>query len=265
MITVRTAQEGAPSAAARHTAAAEQFAAEGRWELAYQHLRDAVRILHGLPSTDELDRLRREHAEAREQSRRDSLTATYNRRYLDERLAALLDDPACLTGLSVALVDVDHFKQINDTYGHLVGDRVLQQLVMGLSVGLPEGAFCARYGGEEFAIVMPGRGLQEAVTICEAARNRIAGHRWVDLPQKLRVTVSAGVAQMPGPISDAHRLVGRADALLYAAKHSGRNAVAFRDELTGSVRLAGAAAARRGILQSQRLPTPPCDRNATAP
>ncbi|HEY0812514.1 MAG TPA: hypothetical protein VGE11_04475, partial [Pseudonocardia sp.] len=72
-------------AVAGHTAAAEQLAALGHWEEAYEHLRVAVRLLHGAPM-DELDRLRREHAEARELSRRDSLTASYNRRYLDERL-----------------------------------------------------------------------------------------------------------------------------------------------------------------------------------
>ncbi len=90
---------GGPDAAGRdraavHTAAAERLARLGRWEQAYDHLRAAVRLLQGHEGPgDELDRLRREHAEARELSRRDSLTATYNRRYLDECLATLLDQP----------------------------------------------------------------------------------------------------------------------------------------------------------------------------
>jgi diguanylate cyclase (GGDEF)-like protein len=255
---------GSAGGAARHTATAEELAAAGDWEQAYQHLRAAVRLLHGLPAADEMDRLRREHAEAREQSRRDSLTASYNRRYLDERLVALLGDPARrgTAGIAVALVDVDHFKQVNDTYGHLFGDRVLQRLVTELDAGLPEGAFCARYGGEEFALVLPGRELGDAVRVCEAARDRIDRHPWAELDPGLRVTVSAGVAHVSGPVAELERLVGTADALLYTAKHSGRNAVAYRDERTGAVRLAGPAAGRRSIHVA---PTPACDLHGTAP
>jgi diguanylate cyclase (GGDEF)-like protein len=240
--------------AAVHTAAAERLARLGRWEQAYDHLRAAVRLMQGRTGPgDELDRLRREHAEARELSRRDSLTATYNRRYLDECLATLLDqpvDPAVRTlGLSVALVDIDHFKLVNDTYGHLVGDRVLQRLVGVLGSGLPGGAFCARFGGEEFALVLPGQGYAESVEICEAARDRVARHPWAEIADGLQVTVSVGVAHCIGWPTEVERLVGEADVLLYTAKQTGRNAVGFRDTDTGFVRLAGAAAARRAIPQ----------------
>ena len=240
--------------AAVHTAAAERLARLGRWEQAYDHLRAAVRLMQGRTGPgDELDRLRREHAEARELSRRDSLTATYNRRYLDECLATLLDqpvDPAVRTlGLSVALVDIDHFKLVNDTYGHLLGDRVLQRLVGVLGSGLPGGAFCARFGGEEFALVLPGQGYAESVEICEAARDRVARHPWAEIADGLQVTVSVGVAHCIGWPTEVERLVGEADVLLYTAKQAGRNAVGFRDTGTGFVRLAGAAAARRSIPQ----------------
>jgi diguanylate cyclase (GGDEF)-like protein len=240
--------------AAVHTAAAERLARLGRWEQAYDHMRAAVRLLQAPADPyDELDRLRREHAEARELSRRDSLTATYNRRYLDECLATLLDrplDPAVRTvGLSVALVDIDHFKQVNDTHGHLLGDRVLQRLVSVLGDGLPAGSFCARFGGEEFALVLPGQGYEEAVAICEAARDRVARHPWYELTEGLRVTVSAGVGHCVGWPTEVERLVGEADTLLYTAKQAGRNAVAFRDGRTGVVRLAGGAGGRRAIPQ----------------
>lgn len=247
--------------AAAHTAAAEELAASGRWEQAYGHLRAAVRLLHGrpeptAPTPDELDRLRREHAEAREQSRRDSLTASYNRRYLDERLAVLLtglDDQALrTTGISVALADIDHFKQVNDTCGHLVGDRVLQRMVAELDAALPEGAFCARYGGEEFALVLPGRDLTEAVDICEAARHRIDRYPWFELHCGLRVTVSIGVAHAAGRPAAVEPLIGAADELLYTAKQAGRNACAFRDERSGRVRLAGPAGGRRSIPEASR-------------
>jgi diguanylate cyclase (GGDEF)-like protein len=235
--------------AARHTSAAEELAGAGRWEQAYQHLRAAVRLLNGQPGIDELDRLRREHAEAREQSRRDSLTATYNRRYLEERLVALLADSASIgaAGLAVALLDVDHFKQVNDTYGHPFGDRVLQQLVAVLETGLPEGAFCARYGGEEFALVLPRHDRYDAVRVSEAARARVDRHPWDELAPGLRVTVSIGVAHGYGSVAGIDGLVGAADALLYAAKNAGRNAVAYKDVLTGLVRLAGPASGRRSI------------------
>jgi diguanylate cyclase (GGDEF)-like protein len=248
--------EQSTGAVAGHTAAAEELAALGRWEEAYEHLRVAVRLLHGAPM-DELDRLRREHAEARELSRRDSLTASYNRRYLDERLVALLSDPVChsTAGVCVALVDADHFKQINDTYGHRFGDRVLQRIVTELGTGLPDGAFCARYGGEEFALVLPGSLPADAVLTCEEARHRVDRHPWHELDPRLRVTVSIGLAHGAGPLTDTERLIGAADILLYAAKNSGRNAVAFRDDSTGRVHLAGPAGRRRGISQLRHVET----------
>jgi diguanylate cyclase (GGDEF)-like protein len=208
-------------------------------------------MLNGQPGVDELDRLRREHAEAREQSRRDSLTETYNRRYLDERLVALVREPGGVgaAGIAVALLDVDHFKRINDTYGHPFGDRVLQRLVAVIESCLPEGTFCARYGGEEFAIVLPGHDRHAAVRVCETARERIDDHLWPELDPGLRVTVSIGVAHGFGPVTGYDGLVAVADRLLYAAKRSGRNAVAFHDAHTGHVRLAGAAAGRRSVPQ----------------
>lgn len=245
-----------PRSVARHTAAAEQLAGEGRWEEAYEHLRSAMRALGGRAEpADELDRLRREHAEAREHARRDSLTAGYNRRYLDERLLALLDAPfrSGALGVSVAIIDADHFKAVNDTYGHLFGDRVLQRLVTLLDTDLPDGAFCARYGGEEFAIVLPDRDLAAAVALCETARDRVDRHPWAELDPGLRVTVSAGVAHTAGQPPEVERVVGAADVLLYAAKDAGRNAVAYRDPRSGEIRLAGPAAQRRSIPQTSAL------------
>ncbi|WP_344416300.1 GGDEF domain-containing protein [Pseudonocardia ailaonensis] len=247
-----TPPTSARNRAALHTAAAERLASDGSWEQAYEHLHAAVQLLGGEPY-DELDRLRREHAEAREQSRRDSLTASYNRRYLDERLAALLSEVDLrTTGLCLALVDIDHFKAVNDTHGHLFGDRVLQRMVAELDAALPDSGFCARYGGEEFALVLPGRDLAQAVEISEQARDRIARHDWSDLHPDLRVTVSIGVAHAAVRPVEVERLIGEADLLLYTAKESGRNAVAYRASRGGRVRLAGAAGARRSIPQPVR-------------
>lgn len=244
-----------------HEAAAEVLADRGEWRRAYQHLRAAMALVH-LGDTPpvhvpeqlrrEVDRLRRERAEAREQSRRDSLTATWNRRYLDERLSTLRDGSA--EAGCVALVDVDHFKLVNDTYGHAIGDSVLRTLVTLMREGIdgpaPDG-FCARYGGEEFALVLSGADPDDAVHTCERIRARVEEHDWTSIAPDLRVTVSVGVACLEAGVSDAVEdptptVLDRVDELLYVAKRAGRNAVAFRDS-TGKVQLAGPAAGRRGV------------------
>jgi two-component system cell cycle response regulator len=244
-----------------HESIAALLASRGEFQQAYEHLRSALDLVYAdrteqnpIPEQlrREVDRLRKEHAEAREQSFRDSLTDSYNRRYLDQRLAALLAeaDGVIGAGLAVALVDLDWFKQVNDTFGHLVGDRVLQRVVELLQVGLPDGAFCARYGGEEFVLVLPGVDLAAAVAVAESARARIERHQWNQLMPGIRVTVSVGVAHQPAngrPPAAAEQQLLRADGLLYTAKQSGRNAVAYR--LEGRVMLAGAAGQRRAVAE----------------
>jgi len=240
-----------------HESIAALLASRGHWRQAYQYLRSALEL--GIDTVEpppvpeqlrrEVNQLRREHAEACEQSLRDSLTASYNRRYLDERLGDLSGEPR---GLAVALVDLDWFKQVNDPHGHLLGDRVLQRVVEVLCHGLPADSFCARYGGEEFVLVLPDVNGSVAVAICEAARTRVERHPWSELAPGLRVTVSIGVTQQPrsavndeaaARLRSVHTLLGKADELLYAAKQAGRNVVAYRT--AGTVALAGAAADRR--------------------
>lgn len=247
-----------------HESIATLLAARGEFRQAYQHLRSALDLVYAgtpeqLPIPEqfrrEVDRLRREHAEAREQSIRDSLTASYNRRYLDQRLTAMLagEVGGNQNGLAVALVDLDWFKQVNDRFGHLLGDRVLQRVVELLSDGLPAPAFCARYGGEEFVLVLPDIDMTSAIAVAEAARARVECAQWSALAPGLQVTVSVGLAYEPPsapalrqPTSAEQQLL-RADSLLYAAKQSGRNAVAYRQ--AGRVMLAGTAANRRWIAE----------------
>ncbi|HWC79102.1 MAG TPA: GGDEF domain-containing protein [Pseudonocardiaceae bacterium] len=247
-----------------HESIASLLAARGEFRQAYHHMRSALDLVYtGAPEQlpipeqfrREVDRLRREHAEAREQSIRDSLTASYNRRYLDQRLTALLAaDTGSAGGLGVALVDLDWFKQVNDRFGHLLGDRVLQRVVELLSDGLPEAGFCARYGGEEFVLVLPGLEMPAALAVAEAARAKVECYLWSQLAPGLRVTVSVGLAYEPAgppparraPTSAEQQLL-RADSLLYAAKQSGRNAVAYRH--AGRVVLAGSAANRPWVAE----------------
>ena len=242
-----------------HESIATLLASRGQYRQAYQHLRSALDLMSELTTTPpipeqfrrEVDRLRREHAEAQEQSIRDSLTASYNRRYLDRRLIEVFAERGGAGGLAVALVDLDWFKQVNDTFGHLVGDRVLQRVVELLQQDLPEGAFCARYGGEEFVLVLPDVDIGTAVRLAEAARARVEEHPWSSLVLGLRVTVSVGLAHAPAADvaedtpSAAERQLREADGLLYTAKQSGRNAVAYFS--AGKAHLAGPAAGRRAV------------------
>jgi two-component system cell cycle response regulator len=244
-----------------HEAIAALLADRGEWRQAYEHARHALDLISADKSTtdqppripeqlrEEVARLRREHAEAREQAIRDGLTASYNRRYLDQRLVALVEQQGSyVDGLAVALVDLDWFKQVNDTFGHQIGDRVLQRVVELLQHGLPDSAFCARYGGEEFVLVIPGVDAATAVAVAEAARARVEDHQWSSIALGLRVTISIGLAYEPpadrGQASPETQL-RHADGLLYTAKQSGRNAVAYH--VNGETRLAGPASDRRGI------------------
>ena len=219
--------------AAVHTAAAERLARLGRWEQAYDHLRAAVRLLQGRAGPgDELDRLRREHAEARELSRRDSLTASYNRRYLDECLASLLEkpvDPAVRTlGLAVALIDIDHFKLVNDTYGHEDGDRVLCHVSDVIREQLREDDVACRLGGEEFVLLLRMTGGLAARAVANRLRAALASQP-IAMGQGgefRHVTLSAGVAAADERNAFAAQdILARADAALYRAKRMGRNRV----------------------------------------
>lgn len=260
--------QDAASVIGLHESLAAISASRGDWRRAYEHLRHALDIAAAeqslspvIPETvrREVARLRREHAEAREQSIRDSLTASYNRRYLDQRLVTLVEQQRRgADGLAVALVDIDWFKKVNDTYGHLVGDQVLQQVVELLQEGLPRDAFCARYGGEEFVLVLPHTDEATALALAEAARDRIERHSWCTIALGLRVTVSVGVAHQPfrpgaphGQRPSPEAQLRQADRLLYAAKRSGRNAVAYQAD--GETRLIGAAAGRRSITAPRAL------------
>jgi two-component system, cell cycle response regulator len=233
---------------------AGMLASRGEWRQAYEHLRHALELATAdkalAPQVPgqfrvEVARLRREHAEAREQSIRDALTDSYNRRYFDQRLLEVFGGVRT-AGLAVALVDLDWFKNVNDTFGHLIGDRVLRRVVELLQIGLPDGGFCARYGGEEFVLLLPCVDDVEATSVAEEARARIEHYPWSTIAFGLRVTVSIGVAhQAPADANtpaNPQQQLRSADGLLYTAKQSGRNTVASR--VGGEVRLSGSSVHR---------------------
>lgn len=159
-----------------------------------------------------------EHAAAAE---RDALTGLGNRRHLERRATELMPALAAeAQPLALALLDVDHFKQVNDRHGHAAGDQVLVQLAQLLRENTRGGDVLARHGGEEFVILLPGMPLPLAAEVCERLRERVAVYGW---PVDSGVTVSIGLAASP-PL-DLQALMARADAALYRAKSAGRNSV----------------------------------------
>jgi diguanylate cyclase (GGDEF)-like protein len=179
----------------------------------------------------EAEQSRREAEHQRERARvmeadalRDQLTGLSNRRDVAQRLPALLAE-AARTGHPVAVVmlDLDHFKQVNDRFGHLVGDQVLAAVAQILRENLRATDLIARTGGEEFLAVLPDAPPGRAREACERMRARVEAHPWAVLAPGLAVTTSAGLATAP-PYDEAV-LMARADAALYRAKAAGRNRV----------------------------------------
>jgi two-component system cell cycle response regulator len=162
----------------------------------------------------------------------DALTNVGNRRFFEQRLREEVSRWQRRGGdLSCLLVDLDHFKQINDCHGHQVGDLVLEQAARLFSQGLRASDVLARYGGEEFALLLPATGATRAFEIAERLRSRLAGARIAPSPEtSLHVTASIGLASL-GDIDrrDAKEpgawLLRHADSALYAAKARGRNSV----------------------------------------
>jgi diguanylate cyclase (GGDEF)-like protein len=161
-----------------------------------------------------------------EQSLRDALTGLYNRRQMDSSFADLFtkarrqDLP-----LSVLLIDIDHFKKLNDIHGHAVGDEALK-LLAGLLQDMFRGSDLAcRYGGEEFVVLLPGADLQVAASRAEELRHRCEEMKLIAQGQPISFTLSIGVAALNSGVSQPDELLKRADDALYTAKHQGRNRV----------------------------------------
>lgn len=156
----------------------------------------------------------------------DSLTGLPNRRAFDQRLALAFERARREnTPLSLALADIDHFKRINDTWSHAVGDAVLRALAEVLRRHSASEVFVARYGGEEFALLFTGHASSDAAARCEALRREVEALNLEALASGLRVALSIGVVRDDGSHPHHEKLLSAADELLYAAKHAGRNQV----------------------------------------
>lgn len=169
--------------------------------------------------------------EARDEAERDALTGLFSRRHFERALAVAVAEASASRPLSLLLIDLDHFKRLNDLHGHPVGDQVLRATAAALEAAIRRGVDVpARYGGEELAVIAPHTTAPAAREIAERVRARVAALRIPAGDELVSLTVSIGVAQLRGPAEDAHavaaHLIEEADMRLYQAKHAGRNRVA---------------------------------------
>ena len=161
----------------------------------------------------------------RELANRDALTGLHNRRYFDPELAVALRERGSGDSLCLLMIDIDHFKKINDQFGHQAGDDVLARLAGVLTSHCRARDVICRYGGEEFAILMPQMRLANASDRAERIRQAFAGMQVSFEGQDLQLSLSIGIAACPDHAVLAEHLVGRADQALYRAKAAGRNRV----------------------------------------
>lgn len=152
--------------------------------------------------------------------RRTRSTRIGNRRLLERVLAHLA---ASRTHVALLMADIDNFKDINDTFGHGVGDHVLRVLGRILAGDARNGQVVVRYGGEEFVFALPSVDLAAAADIAERIRLKVSSYPWEDLGSRLGVTISIGVAN--GPATSWRSVLATADSALYLAKQRGRNRV----------------------------------------
>jgi diguanylate cyclase (GGDEF)-like protein len=205
---------------------------------------------HGVPSIETIQTLEifalqavtairsaRQYEEIRRLTFIDALTPAYNHRYFQEALARELHrHDRSGHELTLAMLDIDDFKRINDTFGHPVGDEILKGIVDELMKNARESDVVARYGGEEFAIIFPDTAAASARDAANRMRDLVARREFA-MPQigrALRVTVSVGVAVWPHDGVTATDLIARADAALYFAKKNGKNRVALAADLDAS-------------------------------
>ncbi len=171
----------------------------------------------------------------------DALTKVYNRRYLNRRLEEeVARAKRHALELSILLIDLDHFKRINDTHGHQAGDVALSIFGRLLKGDFRDEDVVARYGGEEFLVIVTNTAVDEAALVAERLRQRVESHTF-EIPdgaganQNIQISISIGVAGLSASLDDVEKLVQAADLALYRAKMEGRNRVAIDTAAVGEL------------------------------
>lgn len=180
------------------------------------------------------DEIRRQNRELEQLATRDPLTSCHNRRSFFERFNALWKSAQRHNHhLACIMVDIDHFKRVNDTHGHTIGDQVLQRVAQVLNRAARESDIVCRYGGEEFAIILPYTGLAEATETAERFRHSLEHARF----PHVAITASLGVSAMSLGAKNPQELLDQADRCLFVAKRNGRNQVVRWDNVPGDFAL----------------------------
>jgi len=170
---------------------------------------------------------KKRNAELDKLATQDPLTRCYNRRYLFDYLNEDFANPPLAENYSLIMVDIDHFKAINDTYGHTAGDKVLEEIAAILTHTVDDTGIVTRYGGEEFCIVLPTSTINSAIDIAHTIKNKVSTYKHDDI----EVTCSIGVSSMAFTANTPSELIEQADAALFHSKHKGRNSVTSWNEI----------------------------------
>ena len=158
---------------------------------------------------------------------RDPLTDCYNKKEIEILIEKFLKEfLRYSTPLSVMMIDIDYFKKVNDTYGHLAGDKILKEVVYVIENTIRQSDICGRFGGEEFIVILPNTKLNGAVKLAEKLRKNIQNHKFIFKNQKIFITISIGITSASKSDS-LFSLIERVDKALYKAK-KGRNRVEYR-------------------------------------
>jgi len=189
---------------------------------------ETYHLTHVQTLEESLDRSQRQQKTLRMDAATDSLTGLANRKTIINELERLLQQPQKHHPVVAIMADIDHFKEVNDTHGHLVGDKVLAEVANRIRSALRDFDEVGRYGGEEFLLVLNGANLTTSNNIAERIREHVASQPINLQGQEIQASISLGVAAAhPGEITDS--VLARADKALYAAKAAGRNCVVIAD------------------------------------
>lgn len=207
----------------RRRGALASFEDVSRLEEKKAELKTMVQSLH-----ESSDKIKRQNRELEWLATRDPLTGSWNRRAFFERFEAVWQaSQGNAFPVSGIMVDVDHFKSVNDVHGHAMGDEVLRQVAVAIANAVSENDIVARYGGEEFAVLLPQSDIENAVAVGERIRIRISELKF----EKLSVTASLGVSERSETTKIPTELLEQADKCLYVAKRNGRNQVVRWDKV----------------------------------